>query len=100
MKYTYLILLLLIVGCKTKQSTTEKVSEFKSDTIYSKIETITRPPILSSLTINEICDTITGKPKEFNQLFIVGQDTLELSIENNKLKLNISQLEQLLKESD
>lgn len=96
----FYLLCLLVIGCASKKSLIEKVSEVKSDTIYSKIETITRPPILSSLTIEEVCDTITGKPKHFKQVFVVGQDTLELSIDNNNLRLNISQLEQIIKERD
>lgn len=92
----FYVLYLLAIGCASKKSFIEKVSEVKSDTIYSKVETITRPPILSSLTINEVCDSITGKAKDFKQVFIVNGDTLELSIKNNELNIKVNQLKQEL----
>jgi hypothetical protein len=94
------IFFVFAVGCKTKQTYIEKVSEKKIDSVYISTKTIETPPILSSLTINQICDTLTGKPKEFKQSILIGDDILELSIKNNNIKLDLERLKRTISKQD
>ena len=100
-KYILLYLVFIFfVGCKPSKSVIEKVSETKSDTLYNKVETVIRPPVLNNLTIFDICDTITGKPKEFRYKYIFEKDTLELSLLNNELNFSIDQIKLLQYKND
>lgn len=96
-KYTFFIVLavLLFSGCRAKKET---VSITKvTDTLILKTEVIRRPPLLTTLTINEVCDTITGKAKEFRQTVVVGTDTLDLWMRNNELTVKNKKLEEITK---
>lgn len=102
LKYIFIYLIVFFfVNCKTqKKVVEEKLSIIKSDITHSSVETIKIPPIATSLTINEVCDSITGKPNDFKQIVVIGQDTLELSLENNDLRLKVNRLEQELSKTD
>lgn len=102
-KYKFILLYIAFfcaVGCKTKQKTIEKVSETKSDTLIMKSKVIETPPILTSLNILEICDTVTGKPKEFRYRYVVEKDTLEVNLLNNELSISNNQLSQIKRQLD
>lgn len=101
LKYILLYLVFIFfVGCKPSKSVIEKVSETKNDTLYNKVETIIRPATLNNLTIFNICDSITGKPKEFLYKYVLEKDTLELSLLNNELNFSIDQVKQLQYKND
>lgn len=100
LKYILLYLIFIFfVSCKTT-SKVEKISEVKSDTLYNKVETIIRPPLLNNLTIFDICDTLTGKPKEFKYKYVIEKDTFEISLLNNELNLAIQQQKELKSKND
>lgn len=93
LKYILLYLVFIFfVSCKTT-SKVEKVSEIKSDTLYNKVETVITPPILSSLTINDICDSITNEPIKLKKQIIIDRDTVFVEIVDNDLQIryNIAQ---------
>ncbi len=94
------LVLALLSSCRSKKTVLDKIETVKSDTLIVKSETVVRPPILSSLTINEICDTLTGKPKVFKQVFVIDGDTLELSLKNNELTLYNNQLKKTISKKD
>lgn len=99
-KLLYILLVMVALGgCKTKQSISEKVFIKESDSLILKTTAVESPPILSSLVINEICDTVTAKPKDFKQVFVVSGDTMELSIKNNELKLSVNRLKRDLEKT-
>ena len=93
-------LLTVLYGCGAKK-TYEKTVETKliDSTIRIK-ETLRTPPILSTLVIDEICDTTTQRPKKFNQSFVFNGDTLKLSLQNNQLRFEIEQLQKEIKRKD
>lgn len=96
----YVLSMIWLSGCKTKKTTIEKVDTVKNDTLIIKSESVVSPPILSSLTIEEVCDTVTGNPKDFQQVFVIEGDTLELSIRNNQLKLYNNRLQRTISQKD
>lgn len=92
--------ILLLLGCKTKEKYITSI-ERVTDSIYIKTESIINPPILSSLIINELCDSVTNKPVQFKKVFVIDGDSIEiLTNKNNQLEINIKQLERLLSKKD
>lgn len=101
LKYILLYLVFIFfVGCKPSKSVIEKVSETKSDTLYNKVETVVNPPILSSLVINELCDSITGKPKEFKNRVIIDKDTVYVEVVDNELNITVNRLKNIISKKD
>ena len=94
----YLFLVILISSCTAKKELIQKSETIKSDTLVIKTETIKSPLINSSIVIKELCDSITNKPKDYKQVFVVAGDTIKLSIENNQLKLDIKRIESTISE--
>ncbi len=93
------LLLIFFASCKTKQSVSEKVFVKESDSLILRTTVLEQPPTLATLTINEVCDSVTSKPKDFKQVFVVSGDTLELSIKNNELILNVNRLKRQLEKT-
>lgn len=101
LKYILLYLfIVLIMGCRAKKNVVEKSSVIKSDTLYNKVETVISPPVLSSLVINEICDTITGKAKEFKNRVIIDKDTVYVEVIDNELNITINRLKNIMSKKD
>ena len=94
-----ILILLLLTSCKTTKSV-EKVETIKNDSLVIRSISTVQPNILSSLVINQICDTLTNKPKEFMQIFVIGQDTMAISLKNNNLNVEINQLKKIIKQKD
>lgn len=91
MKNIPLILcVLLFFGCKTTEYRTSESRVI--DSLIIKSEKVITAPILSSLTLNDLCDTLTGKPKEFDYRIITRWgDTTRVWNENNELQIAVSQ---------
>jgi len=88
------ILWLLVMGsCRTKKVLTEKIDRVQSDTLIMKTETVRQKPISGQLIIREICDTITGQARDFQQVFTQGPDTIRLGIQDGDFVLNMSQID-------
>jgi uncharacterized protein YcfL len=94
-----ILILLFLTSCKSTKSV-EKVETIKNDSLVIRSISTVQPNILSSLVINEICDTLNNKPKEFRQIFVIGQDTMAISLKNNNLNVEINQLKKILKQKD
>jgi 2-phospho-L-lactate transferase/gluconeogenesis factor (CofD/UPF0052 family) len=94
-----ILILLFLTSCKSTKSV-EKVETIKNDSLVIRSISTVQPNILSSLVINEICDTLTDKAKEFRQIFVIGQDTMAISLKNNNLNVEINQLKRILKQKD
>lgn len=85
----YLIILLL-AGCKTTEYRTSESRVI--DSLILKTERVITAPVLSSLTISDLCDTLTGKPKEFDYRIITRWgDTTRVWNQNNELKIDLNQ---------
>ena len=75
-------------GCKAKQPLIE-TEVIKIDSLKIDKKEIIFAPVASSLTINELCDTITGKARPFKSEVVRGKDTIDLEVKNNSLYLSI-----------
>lgn len=94
-----LLVTILATGCKSKQVHRTEVRQ--SDTLIVKKEVIKAPVMNHSLTIHEICDTITGEVVRFEKVFVVDGDSIELlTTANNTLKLQIKARERIISEKD
>ena len=94
-----ILILLLLTSCKTTKSI-EKIETIKNDSLVIRSISTVQPNILSSLIINEICDSVTNKPKHFRQKFVIGKDTMLISLKNNNLNVEINQLKKIISQKD
>lgn len=81
---TYIILV-FFVGCKTKQSISEKVFVKESDSVSTTLQLNTDNTII----IENLCDSITGKPIEFINMVDTGTSSTEIKIKDNQLTANV-----------
>jgi len=82
-----LMFFLLLVGCKSKKSTTERTKI--SDTLIRTSLTYKSAPIETNYVIDLVCDTITGEITPVNFKDQSGENTANLIIENNQLKAKL-----------
>ena len=94
------IIIILVMGCAAKKKEYQSVSTAKSDTLILKTESVVLPPLATSITVNELCDSLTGKPKEFSQYVAMGKDTVFIEVLDNELLFRYSQLEKVIKQQD
>ena len=94
-----ILILLLLTSCKTTKSV-EKVETIKNDSLVIRSISTVQPNILSSLVINDICDSVTNKPKYFRQKFVIGKETMLISLKNNNLNVEINQLKKIISQKD
>lgn len=94
-----LMVLVTLNSCGTKKQVLHTISEKKVDSVYIKSTSIVSPQILSSLVINEVCDS-TGKAKEFKQVFVVRKDTIKVEVKDNSLFLDFNRLEAITLKQD
>ena len=85
--FKILFLILLVLGCNAKKSTTERT--ITSDTLRTVRLDYKSKPIETNYTIDLICDTITGKVKPINVGNTSGNNYANLIIENNQLKAKL-----------
>ncbi len=103
--YAFSLALVLLMaycsnGCKSKQPIT-KIETKKVDSVYIKTEVIKSPVLTDILTIQEICDTVTGEVIRFKKVFVINGDSIEiLTNEKNELNIKLSQLSKELKRKD
>lgn len=96
----WILLVVSISGCKSKQPMT-KIESKKVDSIYIKTEAVRSPLLTDILTIQEICDTVTGEVIRFKKVFVINGDSIEvLTNEKNELNIKVSQLSKELKRLD
>lgn len=89
----------LLSSCRAKK--VERTEVRHSDTLIVKKEVIKAPVLNHSLTIHEICDSITGEVVRFEKVFVVDGDSIQLLTDaNNTLKLQIKARERTLSERD
>lgn len=98
--FLLIILSILAFGCRSKKEVL-KTEVRTSDTLFIKSEVIKAPVLNQSLTIEQICDTVTGEVVRFKKVFVVDGDSIEiLTNNNNELSFRINYLERILKEKD
>src|SRR5690606_12211023 len=86
-------------SCRAKKI--EKTEIKRSDTLIVKKEVIKAPVLSQTLTLLEICDTITGLPRSVEYIHVVDGDSIKLlTTANNTLKLQIKARERTLSEKD
>ncbi|QQO97170.1 hypothetical protein Nekkels2_72 [Cellulophaga phage Nekkels_2] len=90
----------LMMGCRTKKEVLHTISENKIDSVYIKTTKEVSPPILSSLVIEEICDSVTALPKQFKQVYIIKNDTIRVEVKENNLQLDFNKVEALISQKD
>lgn len=100
MKTLYLlIIIILLSSCRAKKVMRTEVRQ--SDTLIIKKEVIKAPNLNQTLTIQEICDTITGEVVRFEKVFVIDGDSIKLLTDaNNSLKLEIKARERIISEKD
>lgn len=92
--------ILLLVSCRTKKEVL-KTEVKQSDTLIVKSEVIKAPVLNQSLTIHEICDSITGEVVRFEKIFVVDGDSINILTDaNNSLHIRINQRERDLSTKD
>lgn len=95
------IFILLLSSCATtKKNTIHNKSEKKADSVYHSTKIIERPPILSSLTINDICDSITNKPIQFKKEIIIINDTILIETVNDDLQISVNLASGIISKQD
>jgi len=88
-KYTIIVLLsifFVLLGCKSKETTLERTKT--SDTLITKSFKYVSQPIQTTITIDEICDSL-GNVKKFTQIETSGTNQAKLHSENNKLTIDL-----------
>lgn len=105
MKFTITILLILLLcvvllaSCRAKKI--ERTEIRQSDTLIVKRETIRAPNLNHTLTVHDICDSITGEVVKFRDVFVIDGDSIEiLTNENNQLIRRIKAHERIISEKD
>lgn len=92
MRYTLLILLLLIVGCRSSKTvSTEKERIFVQKNVIL--------PTSNELSISNICDTLTLKAKDFKTSVNRGGVKTNIEIKDNKLSITSETPEIVYKDS-
>lgn len=92
-----LLAIILLSSCAAKKETSSVTTLKKSDTLIVKHEKIVQPEGSYSLTLHEICDTITQRAKPVTQYITRGNDSIGLVIdENNTLKLTVDNKEAII----
>lgn len=66
-----------------------KTETIKIDSVYINKKEIVFAPIASKLTINDICDTLTGLARPFKSELVRGKDTIFVEVAGNDLNLSI-----------
>lgn len=78
---------ILLIGCRSKKESFE--SQTIKDSIVTKSFEYVSQPISTQITIDQICDTLTGKLRNFNQVESSGQNQANVSTKDNKLFIDL-----------
>ena len=99
-KYVLILAILVLSSCRSKKEVL-KTEVKTSDTLFVKSETIKAPVLNQSLTIQQICDSVTGEVVRFKKVFVVDGDSIQVLTDvNNSLQIKINQRERTLSEKD
>ena len=82
----WVFLILLLIGCTAKKTTTERTVQ--RDTLQTKSFKYVSQPISTSIVIDELCDDY-GKPRAFKKLESSGENKASVRTENNSLVLDL-----------
>jgi hypothetical protein len=82
-----LIISLLLIGCTAKKETVTR--DIQKDSLVTKSYQYVSQPISTTITIDDICDSITGKPRKFAQVESSGLNKANISITDNKLNIDL-----------
>lgn len=93
----FYLLILVATSCGSKKKVFTSVSKV-TDSLIVKVEKVERPPLLSSLTIDEICDSVTNRPVKFKKIFVVKNDTIEISTIDNQLRFKFQAQSEVIKQ--
>lgn len=94
-----LVASILLASCRAKKI--ERTEVRQSDTLIVKKEQIKAPNLNHTLTVHDICDSITGEVVKFRDVFVIDGDSIEiLTNENNQLIRRIKAHERIISEKD
>ena len=82
----YILIILLLVSCTAKKTTTERITQ--KDTLQTSSLRYVSQPISTTIQINDICDSL-GRVKPLKQLETSGQNKANVRTENNTLYLDL-----------
>lgn len=80
------ILSLLLLGCKSKETIVERTKT--SDTLINKSFDYVSQPIKTTITIDDICDSL-GNVRKFNQIETSGENKANIYTKDNKLNIDL-----------
>jgi len=83
----YILLILLLFGCAAKKE--EFRTEVVKDSVFQFKQEIKTKPINTSIVFPDLCDTITGKPREFKQFETSGENKAKVYTFDNKLFIDL-----------
>lgn len=97
-KLKFLTLSIALMSCAAKKETVHEIVSKKSDTLIIKEEKVISKGGNYSLTIDNLCDSITKKPKSFGQKVEFDGSLVNILIdENNKLRLEVEKKSDTIK---
>jgi hypothetical protein len=80
------LLCLLLLGCKSKETTLERTKT--SDTLITKSFKYVSQPIQTTITIDEICDSL-GNVRKFTQVETSGTNKAKVTTKDNQLFIDL-----------
>jgi hypothetical protein len=91
------VLFVLAVGCGTLKKS-DRVYIEKKDTLVLKTEVIRAPVLNDSFTLKEICED--SVVTEFERIFVRDTDTVRITLQDNSLRVLVSQQERVISRKD
>lgn len=85
----YIILIILLFGCKSKIATTEISRKVKTDTVYKFQDRIIDRPVIDSIIIESPCDSL-GNLKPFSRVLKTNHAKVSIKEENGYLATYIN----------
>lgn len=88
-QYIYLVAFFCffaLLGCKSKEKTVERTKQ--SDTLITKSLDYVSQPIQTTITIDEICDTL-GTLRNFRQIETSGSNKAKVYTKDNTLNIDL-----------
>lgn len=79
-------IVMLLLGCKSKEKTVERTKQ--TDTLITKSMDYVSNPIQTTITIDEICDTL-GNVRKFRQVESSGTNKANIYTKDNKLNIDL-----------
>ena len=86
-----ILTLIMLVGCTAKKTTT--TTEIKKDSLRTSNFEYVSKPIETTIYFPDLCDTITGKPRKFEQFESSGKNKARLSSFKSGILVNLETAE-------